>query len=270
MPLPILHDPTDPTPDNLVRLFHRTELHWVRHVGEETQLDAGVAFTNAALPAVWDANGVMDAALPPDGSPAAAVEEVEQHFARAGVPCRQWVMNPAAPAERVWPLAEHLTGQGWQRHPYDVMYRAGRAAPAANEAEALTIIPARASFRHARALADEAAAVCGVPQLADASALHLDDPHWDALVALHDGTAVACAGVLAVGELGRIDQVFVTSASRRRGIGRTMAGRVLEICARSLFKHVMLRVHPHDRPAIELFRGLGFGRIGEIVFYRQP
>jgi ribosomal protein S18 acetylase RimI-like enzyme len=270
MPLPILHDPTDPTPDNLIRLFHRTELHWVRHVGEETQLDTGVALTNPELPAVWDANLVMDAALPPGGSPEAAVDEVEQHFARAGVPCRQWIMNPAAPAERVWPLAEHLTGQGWQRHPYDIMHRTGRAARVANEVEGLTIIPARASFRHARALAEEAAAECGVPQLADASVLHLDDPHWDALMALRDGAAVARAGVLAVGELGRIEQVFVSAPYRRRGIGRTMMGRVLEICARSLFKHVMLSVHPHDRPAIEMYRGLGFRRIGEIVFYRQP
>ena len=76
MPLPILQTATDPTPENLVRLFHRTELHWVRHVGEETQLDVGTAFTNAALPNVWTANGVLDAALPEGTTAEQAVEEV--------------------------------------------------------------------------------------------------------------------------------------------------------------------------------------------------
>ena len=268
MPLPILQAHTDPTPQNLVRLFHRTELHWVRHVGEETQLDAGVAIANPELPRVWDANTMIDAAVPPGTPLQEAVEEVEQHFARAGTRCRQWVMNPAAPAGQVQPLAEHLTSHGWAAVPYDIMRLEAQARPARPEAEGLTIIPARASFRHARALAEEAAAECGEPQLADASMLHLDDPHWDVSIALSDGKAVARAGVLAVGELGRVEHVYVAAAHRRRGIGRTMVARVLEVCARSLFRHVMLCVLPDDAAAIHLYQQLGFRTIGQIVFYR--
>src|SRR3954454_15753666 len=104
MSLPILQSHTEPTPENLVRLFHRTELHWVRHLGEEAQLDAGVAFTNHELAAVGEANGVMDAALPPGVSPVEAVDEVHQHFAAAGTTCLRWLMNPAAPEERTRPL----------------------------------------------------------------------------------------------------------------------------------------------------------------------
>src|SRR5437868_1200597 len=74
----------------------------------------------------------------------------------------------------------------------------------------------------------------------DASLLHLDDPHYDALLALKDGAAVASIGVLAVGEIGRIDEVYVAEQHRRQGLGRVMMNRVLEICARSLFKHVLL------------------------------
>ena len=112
MPLPILQAHTDPTPADLVRLFHRTELHWVRHVGEEAQLDSGVAFTNPELSRVWDANTMIDAALPAGVSPGEAVAEVEQHFSGAGARCLQWVMNPAAPAAQVAPLTEHLTSRG--------------------------------------------------------------------------------------------------------------------------------------------------------------
>jgi ribosomal-protein-alanine N-acetyltransferase len=268
MPLPILQAYTDATPENLVRLFHRTELHWVRHLGEEAQLDAGVAFTNPELKAVAEANGVVDAALPPGVSPADAVDEVRRHFDATGTTCRRWLLNPAAPEAQTRPLGDYLVSAGWRPEPYDIMYLAGRPAAPLAEADGLTIIPARASFRHAREIADEAAAECGVPQLADASMLHLDDPHWDAAVALREGKAVARAGVLAVGDVGRIEHVFVSAADRRRGVGRTMVARALEVCARSLFKHVMLCVRPDDAAAIDLYTRFGFRTIGQMTAYR--
>jgi ribosomal protein S18 acetylase RimI-like enzyme len=89
-------------------------------------------------------------------------------------------------------------------------------------------------------------------------------------IALRDGRAVARAGVLAVGDVGRIEHVFVSEPFRRQGIGRTMMARALEVCARSLFKHVMLCVPPDERPAAELYSRFGFRRIGQIVPYRPP
>lgn len=269
MPLPILQYSTDPTPANLVRLFHRTELHWVRHLGEETPLDAGVAFTNRELPRIGEANRVMDAALPPGVSPADAVDEVRRYFRDVGTACLGWVANPAAAESRTRPLIEHLVETGWRPDPYDVMHLGLRPSGRVEETAGLTVIPARASFRHARALADEEAAERGEPQLADASMLHLDDPHWDVSIALRDGQAIARAGVLAVGEIGRIEHVFVGKSHRRRSVGRTMVGRILEVCARSLFKHVMLGVRPDDHAAIDLFAGFGFRKIGQIVAYQH-
>ena len=267
MPLPILQADNDPTPEDLLRLFHRTELHWMRHVGEEAQLDAGVAFTNPQLPDVWDANGVIDAAVPPGASPAEVVEEVRDHFARAGAECRRWILNPSAPGPQARPLVEHLASAGWHPRPYNVMYLAGRAPVDPAGAADLTIIPARASFRHARELAEEAAAEWDLPQLADASMLHLDDPHWDVMIALRDGRAVARAGVLAAGDVGRVEHLFVGERHRRQGIGATMLGRALDVCARSLFKHVMLCVPPHEQAAARLYTRFGFRKIGEMVTY---
>src|SRR5688500_9630516 len=220
MPLPILQASNDPTPANLVRLFHRTELHWVRHLGEETQLDVGTAIANRDLPTIWDANLDIDAAVPAGTTVEVAGEEAERHFAATGTTCRQWILNPSAPAERTGPLKEFLTARGWGPEPADIMHLGGRPAGVVREVGGLTIIPARASYRHARAIAEEAAAGWDAPRLADAPLLHLDDPHWDALLAIRDGAAVARAGVLAVGEIGRIDHVFVSAPFRRQGIGR--------------------------------------------------
>jgi ribosomal-protein-alanine N-acetyltransferase len=75
--------------------------------------------------------------------------------------------------------------------------------------------------------------------------------------------------VLAVGEIGRIEQVYVTESTRGQGIGTLMISRALEICARSLFKHVLLGVSPAKSNAIAVYRKFGFRKIGEFVEYQR-
>ena len=272
MPLPILHNYVDASPENLVRLYHRAVLHFVRHLGEEAALDAGTAFTNPQLAEVDDANCLLDATVPQGSSVADVMREVEAHFGAAGVACRAIVPNPSAPPERTDPLVDHLLASGWHRCAADILHYAGAptSAPSAPPADPRpTVIPARASFRHARSLAEEAAAEADQPQLADALLAHLDDAHWDALLALRDGRAVASVGVLAVGELGAIDELYVSPAARRQGLGSVMLGRAMEICARSLFRHVMLSVAPGNIAAAAFYARRGFRPVGHVVSYRR-
>jgi len=268
--LPILKTSNEPSAEDLVRLYHRAILHFTRHLGEEAALDAGTAFTNPEMDRVDDANVLLDAAVSEGEGVEAVMREVEEHFRSAGTRCRSVVPNPAAPSATTEPLVAHLLSTGWRRHAADILHLSGTPRSTIHEVAGLTIIPARASFRHTRALAEECAADCDEPQLADAIMAHLDDPHWDAPLALKDSTAVAAVGVLAVGDVGAIDELYVAKEYRRQGIGRTMMGRALEICARSLFKHVMLSVPPNNEPAQALYAALGFRKIGEIVSYREP
>src|SRR5262249_7307490 len=149
----------------------------------------------------------------------------------------------------------------------------------------LSIIPARASFRHVRELLDEAAqkyfpevppvpspavdtaGESGATQLAEAGMLHLDDPHTHALIALRDGHAAASIPVLSVGDVGAIEELFVSAPFRNQGVGRTMMSRALEICARSQFRHVFVEVDPDNTPARHLYESCGFRKIGEIVSF---
>ena len=272
MPLPILKTTTDASPEALLRYFHQTELQWTRHTSQETQLDVGMAMHNAELRRTHAANRVLDAAVSEDLSAAEAVRLVDVHFAEVGSTCWQWVMNPSAPAVRTLPLVEYLSSLGWRRDACDVMYvdRMPTAPIAIPSDHGLTIIPARASYKHARQLYEEAAADWNTPELADADVLHLEDPHVDALLALKDGRAVAHAGVLAAGEIGRIESVYVTEAMRGRGIGTLMISRAMEICARSLFKHILLGVAPHKANAITVYQKFGFRKVGEFIAYQRP
>ncbi|MBC8107762.1 MAG: GNAT family N-acetyltransferase [Anaerolineae bacterium] len=265
--LPILQS-TAPaaSPETLVRYFIQTERDYVRHLSEETPLDFGTAFHNAQLPKIHDANCILDAALPDGMSPADALTQAQAHFAEVGSTLWHWVMNPSAKSETTAPLAEYLQQSGFAPRTADLM-RLDRVATKIVEVAGLKIIPSRASFRHARKLAEEASEIWNEPTLADAAMMHLDDPHWDSLIALRDNEPVAHVGVLSVGEIGRIDDVYVAKKYRRLGIGRTMMGRALEICARSLFKHVMLSVNPTNEAADNLYASLGFTKVGTVTSY---
>lgn len=266
MPLPVLHIPRAAGDEDLLRLFLRTDRFWADSVSEGTQLDSGFALTNKDLPKAWDSNRVIELALPPGDSPADVVNEVQAHYGAAGLRCWKWELNSARPSEQTQPLAEHFRSLGWQEST-DVVMSLGTpphlmALPTAPTD--LMILPARAAFAKARELSNEVALQWSEPQIAEARMLHLDDPHCDALVALKDGRAVASVTVLAVGDIGRIEQVYVANAHRRQGIGRLLMQRALEICARSTFRHVLLRLRADNAPATALYEAMGFRTVGTL------
>src|SRR5207245_6302591 len=96
----------------------------------------------------------------------------------------------------------------------DVMALHQAALPPLADISGVKIIPARASFRHTRQLVEESAARWKTPQLTDAKMLHLDDPHWDALLALKDGQLIAFIGALAVREIRRLEDVYGGRSAR--------------------------------------------------------
>ena len=267
MPLPIIESHHVPQPADLIRYYLRTESHRVQHLAEPETLEVGTAFANPQLPLVRDANQIMEVSLPPGKTSAQAIELVDAHFAAIGVRCYHWTMNPSAAAAQIQPLVEHLLLLGYKPHIEDVLYL--RHGPrTVIETGGLTIIPARASYRHMRQLIEEDVARWGpeaLEQLIEAGIMHLDDPHVDALLALRDGVPVGSVELLAVGELGCITSLYVSEGFRRQGIGRTMMSRALEIAARSLFKHLFLSVAPENEPAQRLYSALGFQKVGQVT-----
>jgi ribosomal protein S18 acetylase RimI-like enzyme len=271
MPLPILRVTSAPTNETLVRYIHQTESNWTGDVAESAALDVGTAWSNAQLSRVAEANRVLEAALPEGVAPAEAVEQADAHFSSQGSTCLEWIMNPSATVQQTEPLAEHLVSQkGYIRLARDIFHLdrivASTVVPSA---AGLIIIPARASYKHAMTLYHEWASESNNPKLAESEVMHLDNPHYDALIALKNGRAVAHIGVLAVGEIGRIDQVVVSPQFRRQLLGTLMMGRIMEVCARALFKHVLLAVEGGNTPAVRLYQKFGFRKIGQIVAYRK-
>jgi ribosomal protein S18 acetylase RimI-like enzyme len=267
MSLPILYTKPGPSRANLVRLFHQTESQWSQHLADEETLEIGTAFSNPQLSSVYDANNVRDVQLPPGMTPAAAVDLVGTYYAQRKTSCAYWTMNPSAPESATRPMVEYLLSAGYRENAAGILLLTHTPKNRIAEAGGLKIIPARASYRHTRILAEESARSWGAPELAEAWMLHLDDPHWEALLALKDGVPAAYIGVLTMGEVGRIDEVYVGQAFRGQGIGTTMLSRILEVCGRAMFKHVMLSVLPENAAGVRLYSKFGFETIGQITAY---
>jgi len=195
MSLPILQVHHEPTPIDLVRLFHRTSAMWVTHLAEGESLDAGTAYANSELAALPDANNFRDAALHDRLSAGEVVEQVESHYRQQGARCAYWVMNPSAPPAQTQPLIDHLLAGGYRRQSDDIYYLrkvALRETPVSAE---FKVIPARASYRLVEQLAREAHAGPEVDRHVEAALRHLDDAHYDALLGLSGDRAVASLGV---------------------------------------------------------------------------
>lgn len=270
MSLPILPSHKTASTEDLVRYFYKAEAEWGRQVGaEEETLDCGVAVANRQLDQVSDANQVTEASLPDGVSASEAAAEADAFFARHGSRALKWVVNPTLPAARTQPLVEHVVAQGFKPRGYEIFYLAGQPPEPITEVGGLTIIPARASFKHTRTLAEQAGAHYKFPQLADSIVLHIEDPATDAILAMKDGVPAGYVSVLTVGEIGYVSEMFVSEPFRNTGVGRTLMSRAVEVCARALHKHVFIGVDATNAPAMHLYGRFGFVRIGTFSFYSR-
>jgi GNAT superfamily N-acetyltransferase len=270
MPLPILKSTIAATLGDLLRYASQLELAWTGHLSTETILDCGRAFTEPKLAEVHYANRMLDATVPPGMTAEDVIEQVHHHFADAGSRCHQWVLNVSAPPDRTVPLAELLVARSYHVTILDILHLPQLPRLAPPSIPDLKIIPARAAFRHLRTLAEEGAIRRNQPQLVDATMLHLDDSHYDALLALKGNVPAGYVGVLSVGDIGGIQELFVSEQFHRQGIGTILLSRAMEICERSLFRHVLLAVESSNDSANQLYQKFGFQKIGQTIEYTMP
>jgi ribosomal protein S18 acetylase RimI-like enzyme len=268
MNLPVIQSaPLASDDGSLFRQFERAARHFAEQIAEATELDFGVAMANPAFPLVHDANHIRQVRLPDGMKPAEAMRIVDEHFAQVGTRCRRWEFSLSAELEAARQMAAELESRGWHRETADVMLlRESHAAPEPALTQ-LSIIPGRAGYLRYEEISRQSAARWpdAAAQLLQASMQRLDDPHWDCWLALSAGKAVGRAGVLSAGDTGLIESLFVAGESRRKGVATALVNRLIDICARSQFRHVFLEVAGENSEGRNLYHKLGFEQIGQIT-----
>lgn len=274
MELPVMDARSDPTPDLLVRAIKRSLLEVHTSAAQIVEpLEHATAYVTPNRPDVHDANFAGDIRLDPGASPEAVHDEVTEFFTAKGGTCWLWqsrdVVFPA-------PLARLLEQRGHQREAKAVLrLREYRPRPDRLRDD-LQIVNARAVRREYQELRRrEATAAYGAEvgsDLADFYLDTLDEPRLDILVARNpgvDGSAIACAGLLALGEVGVLWDVETRSDQRRSGVMLTLIHRVLELARRSRFHHVILETQADNEPALALYRSIGFEVVAHFDEYRR-
>lgn len=233
---------------------------------EPETIDLGTAVCTPEFSRVFDANRVFHARIPTGMDAKAVWQSTHDHYARHGSRC--WRIMPArlAPESETAPLIELMEGLGWREINFDILRL--QKAPVLREPR-YRVVSARAAMKQYETFAHLAAASVQ-PQLADVSLRRLDDPRYDALVALHDGKVVARAALMTSGEVGLIEQVRVLDEYQGKGLGRAVTEAAIELCIRSQFRYVVLTCEPGNTIAQSLYRSLGFEKIGVSRAWHAP
>jgi GNAT superfamily N-acetyltransferase len=279
MHLNVIASNTTTSTEALVRLFHQSQLEWSRHLGEETPLDFGRWISNPTLAELPEANALHDAFVLPTVTAVKLIQQMSAISNAAGAPWRSCSINPSQSTNQNATLADALTTAGWTPAPLAIYHRARSVIVAQGAMPSdISVIPARASYRHYRQLlqmrAEEGTEKLSPSPLfsplfslplfsrAEADLLHLDDSHFDVLLALRAGEPVGSIGVLSSGEVGTVREWYVAKAHRNRGIGRLLLSRAMETASRGLLRHVMIGLPEGQLSAKHLVIAAGFETIG--------
>ena len=82
------------------------------------------------------------------------------------------------------------------------------------------------------------------------------------LVAVKDGTIIGFAGIHIILDEGHITNIAVTKDERGHGVGRQLAEALLQYAANLGVVYVTLEVRENNEPAKQLYRSLGFIKVG--------
>jgi GNAT superfamily N-acetyltransferase len=214
-----------------------------------------------------EGNQLREVILPPDGSLDDAWNEAAAAYDARGLPCHRWVPAAGTPVE---PLERFLTGRGFTRRRYTTMvWTDPRDLPLRDDTR---VLPARAMRQACRQLRldDTRYDPATRELLADSRNERLDDPQYDQLIVMAGATPVATGVLLQVGDIGRIDNIFVAEPFRRQGYGLTLMAHLLALSRRLALRITVLELEEHNEPARALYTRCGFEPAGTRVEFVAP
>ncbi|TWT41812.1 Acetyltransferase (GNAT) family protein [Phycisphaerae bacterium RAS1] len=231
-------------------------------------LVSALSFLGEAVIETGDSREAVPAAR---GADAAAA--VNAFFARRGAACSAWIPAAQQPVDA---FSSFLPMLGYERREWTCL---GRPPTAAIEdvpaAPYVRVLPARAMRRaYTAAIAARFGDSSRDAETASAmTALHLDrlnDAGYDAFVALADDQPAGTAALFQVGEIGRVCDVFVMPALRRRGVGRELLRHALAAARRWLLHPTCAAVDARNATGRALLEQAGFVADGTIPWFALP
>ena len=247
-----------------VRAVRWTSRVYDELVSAREAIDCGYAYTCEEFPDLSRCNFVGEVWLDDLERPAA--ESVAEHFAARRVPCHGWVPAEGQEAEEVGRIALPL---GFERYETRAFVLARAASPAAPR---LRVIGARAMRRaYTRVAAHRARLVGAAREQALACQLRrLEEPQYDAFVALEGDEPVGMVSVLQVGPQARLCDLYVLPERRRQGVGTGLLLYAIATARRWSLSPICAAAPADSAEAAGVLERAGFAPGGMIVGFRRP
>lgn len=230
-----------------------------------TRISMGCAdvFVNREFHRSADCNVATDVLL--DESD--VIRMIDDCFSQYGVACRRWI--PAA-AQNVGELAKALYSHDVRAIEVTTFRfeRGAQAAASNSDLNALRILEARAMRRAFTELAEQHFPSDAMMQ----SVLleRLNSPQYTSFVALLDGRPAGGAALFQTGEVGRLCDLFVAPAYRRRGIGAALIARVSANAQRWALRELVASADAAREDAHAFLARTGFVAAGTMIEFVRP
>jgi GNAT superfamily N-acetyltransferase len=259
MELPIARQSYEPSSEALVRAVKRAEVILARAVAEELVLDGATVFTNPGRAGFQGCNWAGDLRVEPGESGEGLMGEVEGVFEKAGTRCGLLQYS-----EQVWPegLSRVIESRGFRASNRTIGLLRGYRRSRVMDGR-VQIVPARAvyprlgGFYERMALDDDYAGNGSPAEFAGAMIDRLDETRYEVFIGRVGGEAVGMAGVLTVGSMGVLRDIYALPSCRGTGIGAALVGHVIGHCERSRFEQVVLELARGCRSQ-RFYESLGF------------
>jgi len=245
-----------------VSAVRRTNQVYFEQVSRREQLDCAYAYHNADYARVPICNFVGEVLLgAAEGDP---WRQVEAFYGERRLMCYRWIPAAEQPADAVEGL---LAPHGFERRETIALLM--RPDVECRADERFRILGARAMRRAYTEVVSERSRE--VPQLsAELTAVHLErlnDPQYDGFVALRGDEPVGMVAVFQVGEIGRICDLYVIPAHRRRGAGTALFHHAALTAQRWSLHPICAQVGVENVIGRALYAKSGFEEGGTIVSF---
>lgn len=259
--------PMPHTNDEVLSAVRRSGQVYFGQLTEQHTLSAGIAHCAPAYPLLAECNHLREVILPNNGTLANFYEEVQDFYAAQHLTCHRWVPAAETPVE---PLEAFLAERGYvTRRKVAMVWDQEVDLPTRNDVRILPGRPMRQAL-HALRLTDERFEPHVLAQLAESRNERMDDPQYDAFVAMIGKTPVASGVLIQVGDIARVENVFVTPDCRRRGIATHLMHDLLALARRLALRITVLETEDDNHAAIALYRRCGFRPAGAYVQFIAP
>jgi GNAT superfamily N-acetyltransferase len=244
-------------------------------ISQGVALTCGVAYYSTRFPQVPSVNQVRDVFLPDRASPQSVYDEVRAFYSEKGLRCGCWVPAFEHPVE---PLGQLLSERGYRAVRMQVMLSVHSFEPASGPGAptggAIRILPARAVRAMYREiiLSDLRYEPRLREAMADVAGERMDDPQYDMYVATLDGQPAGHGGLFQVGDIGRVEELFVVEAYRGKRVGSALLAYLVTMSRRLALRTTVLEVEAGS-PAGRLCGRFGFEPAAEYVQWvaaREP